>query len=738
MKSSKKIKIISICVILFVSVSVGIGLYAKKKLNPEFLKTELVLSLNKLYPNLKIELGDLKVGLGINSHIKISKIKLTSKVLEHEFSYLGAFEFIDIKIPVFNILTGGGTIVLEVKKPDIEFRAIENGNNWSKTLDAPLEKVEVKNEEKSKLPSFLANSQINAHMENLQLQHLDLTGKVNKYKFNNISLKDIGVKRPMAIKLNSEIEFRSNQLIKFSIDSIGEFSLKSFLEDQIVRTKIISKVSKLSLDEKLINIDEANISTNLLFRNDKTGRVTFEVKAGNLLETKGEYLILKEEGSLKIENFTTSLTELNNIYPFKTDQLGLNDASVSLLGEVKVDKKGDLKPFLKAKLLKSIFYTMDDLKIEIERGLFVLTENKIDFTSSFSTLKGRGELKITNEINLNKKIDLSALDPFLASLDLNGFIIEESFLKKMMKPKNEEAKVDKGEVSKILPFILDLKMKNIVLLKEVLSGKGEISAVRDKVAVKNLDLKFAGGEIAINTTTELLKKSSTHKFSIDLEKVDLAKFRVLAPKEMPFATGILNGSIAGNAKSTKKKMTYSFFLKGDARDGEVVNYDFSEVVNQQLERVNQLPYFDKKPLTKIKIPQDYEKITYDLHIKDDQTKIKKVHLIGIKKKIELKSEGLLVEKGSSEVYVNFFDSKKNYLKFLKEVDMNSFPTRMAGTGYELKPDYNYTTKIFLKSAEKKLKKKAKIAAKKIIKKETNKLKEKAKSKAKNLLKDLFQ
>lgn len=735
MKSSKKIKIISICVILLITSFVAIGFYAKSKFNSESLKAELVTTLSELYPNLKMELGALEVDFGINSHIKISKIKLTSKILEPELANLGTFDLIDVNIPVFNILTGGGTIVLEIKKPDIEFRSIREGTNWSRTFESPAPKEKVSDEEASKLPGFLANSQINAHMENLQFRHVDLEGKKNRYQFNDISLKDIGLKRPMAIKLNSIIEFSNS---KFSLDSIGEFSLKNFLEDRIVRTKAISKISNIVIAEKSINIEEISLNTNLLFRNDKTGRISFEVKAGSLLETKGEYLILKDEGTLKIENFLISLVEMNKIYSFKPDQLDLNDSSISLDGEVNVGKKGELKPFVKLKILKPLFLDNELSKIEIERGLLVLTENKIDFSSAFSLLKGRGELKLSNELDINKKIDLAGLEPFSASLDLNGLIIEESFVKKAMEPAAAKPKREEKEMTPIIPFILDLKLKNIVFMKELLSGKAQVSAVKEKVAVKNLDLQIAGGSLLVNTTTELLKDSAAHKYSIDIEKINLARFQPLAPKEMPFATGILSGSVAGSSKSNSKGITYSAFIKGEAQSGEIVNYDFSEVINLQLSKINQLPYFNKKPLKRIKIPQDYEKLTYDFHATNNEIKIKKIHLIGIKRKIELKSEGLIKEKGSSEVYVNFFDNKKNYLKFLKEVDMNSFPTRMAGKGYELSPDYNYTKKVFIKKSKKKLKKKAKAAVKKIIKKETNKLKEKAKSKAKDLLKDLFQ
>jgi hypothetical protein len=737
MKSSKKIKIILICVILLVTTLVAITFYARQKFNPESLKAELITSLGELYPNLKIDLGNLEVGFGINSHIKISKVKLSSKVLELNKARLGSFDLIDVKIPVFNILTGGGTIVLEVKNPEIEFRSIEKGSNWSKTLESPV-KEEIDQSKKSKLPAFLSNSQINAYMQNLLFIHAGAEGKINKYNFNEISLKDIGIKRPMAIKLSSNVEFAGTELIKFSIDSIGEFSLKSFLEDRVVRTKAISKISNLSLGEKNLEIGEVSLNKKILFI--KTGRITYEISSENLLESKGEYLILKDEGTLKIEKLLLSLEGLNKVYPFKTPGLNLSDSSVNVDGEVVISKEGYIKPFLKAKMVKSLFYEVDPIKLELERGVLVLTENKFDLSAAFSTLKGRGELKLKNELDLNKKLDLSGLDPFSASLDLNGLIFEESLLRKLMEPKTEniKAKVEAKKVSPIIPFILDLELKNIVLLKEVLNGNTQISAVKDKIAIKNLDLKLAGGRLLVNSTTELLKETSAHKFSIDLEKVNLKTFRNIAPKSMPFATGLLNGSIAGNAKSTGKGMSYSVFLKGHAEDGEIINYDFSEVINERLDKINQLPYFNKKPLKKVKIPQDYEKVTYDFHIKEDVVKIKKIHMIGIKKKIELKSEGQLKANGPSDVYINFFDKKKNYLKFLAEVDMNSFPTRMTGTGYDLKPDYNYTMKVFLKKAEKRVKKKAKAAVKKVIKKETNKLKEKAKSKAKDLIKDLFQ
>ena len=360
-----------------------------------------------------------------------------------------------------------------------------------------------------------------------------------------------------------------------------------------------------------------------------------------------------------------------------------------------------------------------------------LTESDLELNASLKTLKGRVDLSASNQININEKIDIEKLDSFNASLILNGLVIGKEDLANLNSNPKKEKKKSKGG---LVPMRLNFELKNVILFNEVINGTGEFLAKKNEMALKNVELKHGDGVVLANATSA----GNKHKFNIETNKLNAQIVKGFLDEDSPYITGLINASLVGKATSGNT-LSYDAFLKGNSVKGELKNYDLSGMVNSHVDKVNSLPYFNKKPLKKVKLPQDYEKIYFDIHASSKKTIVKKVTFQGVKRKIEIKSQGTLVPKGNSELYVNIFDSKRNYLKFLKEVDMTSFPTKLKGAGYDLKPDYDYTLKFVRKKAEKRLKKKAKKAVKKAAKKELKKLEKKIlkDKKVKDLLKGLL-
>ena len=347
---SLRVKIFTALIVLFILMVGGGSFYLHKKINPKALSKQIVKSIESKYPNIKVKLGKLKVNLGVTTKLELSTIQfknIGSKVP----SEISDVKKVVVNIPIFNILTGGGTIKVEIESPKVNYLAKNNTSNWEEALishegPSPVGDGKAPKSKEKKLPVFFANSQINASFTNLAIAHMTEDMKESLYAFDSIQLKDIGVKRPMAFKLTSIVKLEKEKKISLKLGSIGEFSLKDFLDNQNIRTKALTKITEVTVDEKALPMEELVVDSNILFRNDKTGRVDVEFKSEELLKAKAQLLVLKGITTVKIENLDLSVAKLLGLLDIKPEGLQSNESWLSLKGEVKVGDKGQLSPNL--------------------------------------------------------------------------------------------------------------------------------------------------------------------------------------------------------------------------------------------------------------------------------------------------------------------------------------------------------------------------------------------------------
>lgn len=740
----KSTKILLVFALLSVLVMGGGLFYLKQRLDPNKLKSDIIINVEKNYPNLQLKIGKVDLNFGLTTNIELGDISLSNKG-EKIPSELLALNKGTVKLPIFNILTGGGTIKLLIEKPFINFIEKEDINNWTEALEKKefkslnLGEKKSTDENTAQLPTYLATSQINAQFKDVIVNHLKGEEK-NKISFDQIQFKDIGVKRPMAFKLDSAITLGSKKKISFNLNTIGELSLRAFLEDKIIQANSVSKIRNLKVDERPLLEEELVADAAILFRKDKTGRLDIELKSENLLKNKMQVFLLKEETRIEIETMEVFIESLLKQGEIKLSGVGLNDSWLDISGTALISKDGKIDPDLKIKPTKTLSYNLDGNFISLDRLILSLKEDQIGVDASINAFKGRVDIAVGNTIDINSPIDMEKLDIFKISVVANGLEIKKGLFPSKEKTETESKEDKKGFFA---PFHLNLEYKNIMLFNEVIGGTGEVIGTSNELAVKSLIVKHGDGQIQIDATSKDFQESPRHKFNVETKNLNAQLFNSFLEKETPQMTGIINASVVGKAVSLKNGIDYDVFIKGSSKKGELVNFDLSSMINGYIEKANALPYLKKKPLKPVKIPQDYETISFDIHAKTKKSKVKKLNFVGVDKKIEVRSQGHIAMKGNSEMYLNFFDSKKNYLKFLKEVDMRHFPVRLEGQGIDLKPDYEFTIKKIIKNGEKRLKRKAKEAAKKAVKKEAEKLKkklledEKLKKKAKDLLKGIL-
>lgn len=684
--------------------------YVNMKIKPEALKAGVSKYVKSNYPALGLKLGSLEVGLGLVTSIKIKNINL----VDSEKGKLLAFEEALIKVPLFNIITGGGTIEVKVKSPEVKIIKVGGTSNWELAFKKD-EKKSKKKKVKSKLPLFLVNSQINAEFANLQVSYIDKKKGEKKAVFRLLQLKDIGIKRPMAFKLISSIKLGADENMSIELNSIGEFGLKSFVKDKVIKAKALVRLNNIVFKKRPLIIEEVVVNANILFRKDKTGKIELALKSDGFLDGDIRVLILKEGINFEIEKLKLQLESAARTYGVSIEDLDLNNSSLDISGGLEISEKGFLTPDLGLKVSAPVLLSALGQNVSIDRLSALWKGDDIDVSTSMRVLKGRVDIKGSNQISINGPIDFSKLGPTNITMVINGAEIPKSML--LQKRETSQTKKKKSKPF-LVPIKLNLDLKNILLGTEAINGSGEITVVKNKFAVKGLVIKHKGGQLDLNMSGENLMGETDYSFNLEAESLNADLISVFLEKDSPQISGTINSSIVGKAKGSGA--WFDVFIKGDAVNGELKNYDISSIVNDQLKRLNGIPYLKKKIMKEVHIPQDYKRITFDIHAKSNKILIKKGAFLGLNNKVEVKASGFIRPEGASEIFVNVLDTKGNYLKFLKKnFDINNLPIKMSGQGYELKNDYDYTTQILLGSLKKKHKLKVK---KKVMKKAKEMLK----------------
>ena len=116
MKSSK-LKIIGGVLAVLILIFAGIMSYASSKLNSEEIRKAAIEATQKVFPNATANLENVEIKWGLNFRIELKKFLLQTKDPEEKPVDLAYVESLDVKIPIWAILTNGGVVEIEMDKP---------------------------------------------------------------------------------------------------------------------------------------------------------------------------------------------------------------------------------------------------------------------------------------------------------------------------------------------------------------------------------------------------------------------------------------------------------------------------------------------------------------------------------------------------------------------------------------------------------------------------------------------
>ena len=571
--------------VLFFLIVLGVSFYAKTKLKPEELKSSIQSFVNQKYPEIDLSIGKLNIATGFNFRIEGKNIEL-KKRNEKGKRVLGSLKKLDVDIPFFNVLFGGGNIDINGFGFVIEDFNFERAKKTSSKNKKEKTREELKRE-KFNLPSFLSKSKINLSFNNISFKHKIMDGVIKLLEFKNISLEN-----SVPFKLISKLKNKKEKL-EVNFSSSGEFHLGNFLENGIIDGFIEADIKNLKYEK--VNLKNLKINSVLLLRDKNIGNIDLKLEATNGIHGRFK-IISNTEGELNVgieELLIDSqlLDQFNLTHIFK--EIGIKPR-FKIQGGLVFSQKGIERPRLKVKITSPIRYLYKGIDSVIENLNLSLINKDVDLRLEIKTLKGKVLLNLKNKINLNKILDFQELSAFKGSLTFENMKIPRDLIKKRWSSsrsaskKNIKKEKKEFKIPLILPFKLALLLKNIKIDKEVLHGSAEIIGTQKKLALRDANFNFDKAKIKVSSTVHQKKKRIDYNINIKIEKMSFSSFEWLLPERVPYLSGPFDSNLIGKGSFKRGQLYYDIYFDAKVGAGRLINLNLDNLINPLASKVKMI------------------------------------------------------------------------------------------------------------------------------------------------------
>ena len=785
---NKKIVILSLISILFMTLVLGLFFYINSQISPEKIRKIAVLELQKIFPNAKVNLGEIKYSFG--SSIKFSADTFEMVLKKGKRKELIKVSQFSLSIPLLNIISGGGEIDLLLDTPQVSYvEYSEHQNNWTSALGKRGKKnsstskgkkaKRAKTKEKKTsgeiiVPAFAYNSKLNVRVKNLNLSYFLKDKTEGSLKINKLILKNVGLKGSSAFEVDSLINISiAKEKAKARIFIIGEVDLMRFIDKGEIETSISFQITDGSFTALNTAIPPVKANAKISLTSSGELRTTPLITIGEKSKIKAT-LFVSSKSEVTVSNISLDLllSEFWKLSPVKIPEVDMNRSHLTVKGGVKIDKNGMISTKLDAAIFPGIKYEWEGNEIVNELSASI-NEKNVSLKVKQQIFGGESifdfSLNLGTDLN---KFSLNKIRPFSANLKIMNMKLEEKFFQKMIyKENSEDTAVEKSKmnVEKVnsekskdqmsLFFLpsgkLSVLVENVQLNNTPLSVDGIIQVKNNVIKIPHFNLLANKGSVKLNSKTIIKNIENIEgTFLFDISKILFEDFAFLLPKDYGDAVGVVNGKGKGSYKLTKENLKYSVASQLEALNGELKNLDLQSFIQGYLDKFSFLK--GKKIDKKGDLKNSFEKVFIKGIFSDRHYSLENIYFKGINKKVEMKGKGHIYPEGKKIgiIDLTWIDSMgviSNHLK--KEAGTTKLPIRLKGKGFLLLPDHNYTLEkvanLILKKQKKKqtqklvrkvLKNKKIKKIKKILK--NKKIKKKIddvlkNKKAKKLLKGLF-
>jgi hypothetical protein len=758
---NNKLKIILITLFVLFSLFSGALYYASTKISSDDVRKATLEALEKKFPKAKVEIGKIAISLGPSITVTIEELNLNTRRNKKNYK-MAKIGNLSVKIPIWAIIFGGGTIQVRSEKPEINYHEFSKSNNWSYAMDddGKSNSVTLKSSKSGNsnnggesdvgveafaIPAFITNSKLHLKITDVGLTYRLKDKSKGKVLLSKFLIKDLNFNSSTAFEIASfqSFQMKNGNEAAFKTLLIGSFNLSELIESKKITSRIVLKLT----DIKISNIPMVipDLKTDLELEVGETGdlKSKFNVAFLSRNHIKGNLSVSSKNG-ISVEGIDVDLfmQDLMDIAKFSNKSISAGSSKLNLTGSINISAKQKITPNLNFALKPGMKFNEEGLKGELNlKGSYKKAAFKI--SSINSVAGGTLDIGVIGNFNLNNKnLDIAKMSPTKINLKLLNFTLPKKTIQKTLYPEviektsqasgnvksNKGSKPATEKVDSTSPVIppstIIISWDKIKIGNEVFNGSGEVLLSSKKIVTKYLKFNYSGGTGKLTHVSNLTKNKTSSVFNFDLKNLNLEGLDPFLPKYVKQITGVVNGKIKGDATifaNEKIQPRYNVSVNIKAKKGEIKGIDLSEKVNSLLSSV---PAVKKKiGNKKIDIDGNFEDLTFVGVLNEGRYDFNKIVFIGVDKKAELRGKGNLFPPPliqSGKLDLEYKDNTGKLDKLLKDAGTKTLPIRLIGPGFTLKADYNYTIKKLAKGllknkGKKVLKKKLKGLGDKLLK-----------------------
>lgn len=754
-------KIVKIILGLIFATLIATGVIAylvSQKINPEEIKKLIKKGVSDAMPATEAELEQIDYSLGLSVKMYLKQFELNLKADKTKLFSVGEVE---LKVPIWAILSGGGTVEVSVKKPNAYYKALnKDQTNWDlalpKSNESAEKKSDVKNEKDKKLelPSFVTNSRVNIKVEGLNLEYLPFQQPPANINVSKIVFKNINLKSSTAFEIRSKIVYPMDPSKTFvtNLQMIGEIDIGKILNEKKIAASVVVNLSETSLTGLEFKIPDVENKIKIVVLENGEISTEMAIKASHIAEANIKTTLGKDK--LLVEKFelVTFLSKLGEVLPRnlldKMTIVDLGNSQFSVDGTVEIG----LNP-LKVN---------PDLAFEVKEPVVVKLEELTNISSTFKgNIRGKnvaatvfselfsGSVTTTVTVDidpLNMPSSFSEYPKTKVDVNATNIKLSRKFLQDTIysgKKDNKEADATvaadtadatPAEPVEFPPVALSLEGKKISIADEVLEFHTLIDVAGNQIVSDDFNILFGKGTTNIKFKTTMIdSKNIDNNFSVKLTNMNMSALNSLLPPFISQIEGFYEGNVTGNLGLLEKGLTYKIAAQVSARDGEFKNLNVKEIVTGFVDGIK-----DKFPKKYEKASNKFDKLVVDVNATEKKVDVKKFEMVGDRKSLELMLKGSISMEEKKSVLFGDLMIADYKVDLKREVGTEKFPLKLSGDGFVLYPEIGYTLERILKQKVKLEEKKVQKTIKQTVKKEEKKLKKKIEDELKKKKEELLK
>ena len=753
---SNKLKITLASLLVLILAIGGLFFYASSKLQPEEIKKIALEQTQRVFPKALVQIEKVEIGWGLNFKINLEKFSIDAQKDNQKIEMMSVDHLV-VKVPVWAVLTGSGLIEIKLDAPHMNYQEFPEGNNWTYAMGDKKSDSSPKAEDSSKESKsvsslgFFGKSKIDIKLSDISVKYGLKDNSKGEIKVSRFVVKGLNFESSTAFEIASNAKFvmKDNSVVSFDTIAIGELNIADLVKNGSVSSVVIIKMNNMSKTGLDWKFPEVTTKVDFVLKKEGvlTGNVLTSFESQNKISAKLELGKKVEISDINIEIILKDVAAIMGI----EKMMDFSKAKLTAKGGLVYGEDKKINAQMNFAITPGMIYSKDGLSASTTiSGEFKGKE--INVKTKTETMDGVVNSAVIGSYDPNEKFDMMKLKPFDIKITASGMKLPEKFIRaKMWDKKKEEAPIAntaKNDVSSgqnnapmaLPPSNIVLDWSNINIGGEDFSGRGRIVTSAKSMAVDNLTFKFSKGSGKLTQTMTLNPTSSESKFNFEITNLNLSSFKAFLPPFVENFSGIFTGKVNGSAiiYKTEKMPIFDVTVVADASKGEIKKLNLSDYINPMLANIPVVK--DQVKDKQVKLDGNFETLSLKGHFTNNLYILTSFDFVGLDKKVQVTGSGEiypLAGAKQSSVDVNVIDNTGKISDvLLKNTGSKILPMRVAGPGFEMKPDYNYT---ITKLAKGTIKTKGEEKIKEVVQKNIDKIvPEAAKEKVKGILNGLFK